>query len=79
MAAVNHPNRSRRADAPGRTPSPDEIRAAREAAGLSRKEAAWLVHSSVRTFEKWELGAQRMHPGLWELFVRKIPPRISRE
>jgi hypothetical protein len=37
------------------------------------------VHSSVRTFEKWELGAQRMHPGLWELFVRKIPPRISRE
>lgn len=76
---TNHPNRSRSKDAPGRTPKPDEIRAAREAAQLSRKDAAWLVHTSVRTYEKWELGEQRMHPGLWELFVRKIRGREFRD
>lgn len=68
--------RSGRKDAPGRTPKPAEIRAAREDAQLSRRDAAWLVHSSERTWEKWELGAQRMHPGLWELFVRKIQARL---
>lgn len=69
---TNHPNRSRRKDAPGRTPSHDEIRAAREAADLSRDAAARLIYSTGRTWEKWELGAQRMHPGLWELFRRKV-------
>jgi putative transcriptional regulator len=69
---TNHPNRSRRKDAPGSTPSPDEIRAAREAAGLSRPDAARLIHATGRTWEKWELGAQRMHPGLWALFQLRI-------
>ncbi len=73
---TDHPNRSRRTDAPGRTPKPDEIRAARETAGLSRKDAAWLVHSSWRSWEKWELGMARMHPAIWELFVRKIQSRV---
>jgi DNA (cytosine-5)-methyltransferase 1 len=75
---TNHPNRSRRKDAPGRNPAPDEIRQAREAAGLSQKDAAWLVHSSPRSWEKWEQGERRMHAAFWELFTRKIHGRVSR-
>lgn len=76
---TTHPNRSRRTDAPGRNPTPDEIRAARAAAGLSQREAAQLVHASTKGWEKWEQGQRRMHPGLWELFQRKtgsLPPPV---
>ncbi|MCY1417011.1 hypothetical protein D3C76_1365820 [compost metagenome] len=54
------------------TPGPTEIRAAREAAGLSQTAAAALVHSGLRTWQQWEAGDRRMHPGLWELFQLKI-------
>ena len=68
----NHPNR--RAGHPARNPSPAEIRAAREAAGLTQSEAAKLVHANLRAWQRWEADeattetARRMHPGLWELF-----------
>ena len=66
----NHPNRS--ADNPARNPSPTEVRAAREAAGLTQAQAAALVHASLRNWQQWEqkegANARRMHPGLWELF-----------
>ncbi|MCG9078925.1 helix-turn-helix domain-containing protein [Laribacter hongkongensis] len=52
-------------------PSPEEIRAAREAVGLSRTAAADLVHSALRTWQQWEAGDRGMHPGLWELFLIK--------
>lgn len=52
-------------------PSPERIRKAREKAGLSRLEAAELIHASVRGWEKWEQGERKMHPGLWELFQIK--------
>ena len=54
------------------TPDPAEIRAAREAAGLSQTAAAGLVHSKLRTWQQWEAGDRKMHPGLWELFRLKI-------
>lgn len=69
---TNHPNRSRRKDAPGRTPKPDEIRAAREAAGLSRDAAAKLIYKSVRSWEKWENGERPMDPAWWELWQLKV-------
>jgi len=66
----NHPNRS--ADNPARNPSPTEVRAAREAAGLTQAQAAALVHASPRNWQQWEqdegANVRRMHPGLWELF-----------
>lgn len=65
---TNHPNRSRRTDAAGRTPKPDEIRAAREAAQLSRDAAAKLIYKSVRAWEKWENGERKMDPAFWELW-----------
>lgn len=55
-----------------KNPEPNEIRAAREAAGLTQTAAAELVHGSLRTWQQWEAGDRRMHPGLWELFGLKV-------
>lgn len=49
-------------------PSPEVIRAARLAAGLTLAQAAALVHTSVRAWSQWEAGDRRMHPAMWELF-----------
>lgn len=66
----NHPNRS--AGHQARNPTPSEVRAAREAAGLTQTQAAALVYASLRNWQQWEQGeganVRRMHPGLWELF-----------
>lgn len=67
---TNHPNRSRR-PAPGANPLREQIRAAREKAGLTQADAALLVYTALRTWEDWEAGRARMHPGLWELFCIK--------
>ena len=70
---TNHPNRS--AGHPARNPSPAEIRAAREAAGLTQQQAAAMVYASPRNWQQWEQekgsNTRRMHPGLWELFRLK--------
>ena len=56
-----------------RVPTPDEVRSARERAGLTQEEAAAKVLGSVRAWQKWEsLDAaenRRMHPGLFKLFL----------
>lgn len=70
-----HPNRSRRADAPGANPAPETIRTAREAAGLTQTEAARLIYCTLRAWQDWEGGQRRMHPGLWELWQIKIRER----
>ena len=66
---TNHPNRS--AGHPARNPSPAEVRAAREAAGLTQAQAGELIHGSRRAWQDYESGARKMHPGLWELFQAK--------
>lgn len=68
---ANHPNRNQGAKAPSANPSPEEVRAAREAAGLTQTAAAALVHATCRNWQQWEAGDRRMHPGLWELFRAK--------
>lgn len=67
---TNHPNRSRAASA-ARNPTPDEIVGERFNARLTQTEAARLIHSTLRTWQDWEAGKARMHPGLWELFILK--------
>lgn len=72
---VNHPNRSTRAPS-SVIPTPEEVVAARQAAGLTQTEAAELVHSKLRAWQCWEAATdkpdhRRMHPGLWELFLLK--------
>ena len=53
-------------------PSPAEIRAAREAAGLTQSQAAALVRSGLRSWQQWESGDRKMHPAFWELFRIKV-------
>lgn len=62
----NHPNRGPQSQT--RNPAPAEIKAAREAAGLSATAAATLLHTSYRAWKQWEDGERRMHPAFWELF-----------
>lgn len=69
----NHPNRSTRTPHASRNPTPAEIRAARERARLTQTAAASLIYSTLRTWQDWEAGIARMHPGLWELFRQKAP------
>jgi DNA-binding transcriptional regulator YiaG len=52
-------------------PTPETIRAARMAAGLSQTAAARLVSATLRSWQQWEAGDNRMHPGLFELFQLK--------
>ena len=52
-------------------PSPEEILAARKAAGLTQTMAADLAHTTCRTWQQWEAGDRRMHPAFWELFKIK--------
>ena len=65
-----HPNRSRAAGQAS-NPSPEQIRAARELAGLTQTAAAGLLHSTCRVWQQWEAGDRRMHPAMWELFRMK--------
>lgn len=52
-------------------PEPGDIRAARTAVGLTQTEAGDVVHASLRTWQQWEAGDRKMHPGLFELFQLK--------
>ncbi|MEI2770756.1 MAG: helix-turn-helix domain-containing protein [Candidatus Competibacter sp.] len=71
---TNHPNRGRRIT-PAANPSPDTIRAAREAAGLTQTQAGAVVYSSMRAWQQWESGERRLHPAIWELFRLKAKPK----
>lgn len=64
---ASHPNRGLKG--PFSNPTPAEILAARNAAGLTQTEAGMMVKSSLRAWQQWESGDRRMHPGLWELFL----------
>jgi DNA-binding transcriptional regulator YiaG len=67
---TNHPNRNvSHTDASN--PTPEAILQAREAAGLSQSEAGALIYSGLRSWQHWEWGTRRMHPGLFELFLIK--------
>lgn len=52
-----------------------DIRAAREAAGLTQDQAAALVHVDRVTWARWENGTRAMHPAMWELFCLKTAPQ----
>lgn len=66
---TNHPNRGPQGHSSN--PTPDEIKAAREAAGLTQTAAGELVHTTCRGWQLWEAGDRRMHPAFWELFQIK--------
>jgi DNA-binding transcriptional regulator YiaG len=53
------------------SPAPEDVLAARQAAGLTQTQAAALVHTGLRTWQQWEAGDRGMHPAFWELFIIK--------
>lgn len=54
------------------TPTPDQIRAAREAAGHTAEQAVALLWRDRRmTWVDWEAGRREMPAGLWELYLLK--------
>lgn len=53
------------------SPAPADIKAAREAAGLTQSAAAALLYKTERAWQWWEAGDRRMDPALWELFLLK--------
>ncbi len=55
-----------------KSPSPEQIKAMRMALGHTQKEAAELVHVSLRAWQLWEAGDRKMLPGIWELCVIKV-------
>jgi DNA-binding XRE family transcriptional regulator len=78
---TNHPNRSKRNPSAARNPKPAEIRAAREAAGLTQAEAAELIYCHVNSWQQWESedaeAGRRMHPAFWDLWRRKVAERAK--
>ena len=73
---ANHPNRSRRTTSGGRSPTAQEVRQAREHAGLTQAEAAAKVRVALRSWQYWEGEPgtpehRHMQPGLFELFLIK--------
>lgn len=60
-----------------RSPTPAEIRAARNGAGLTQTTAAALIGKPLRTWQGWEttegIAAHRkMDAALWELWQLKL-------
>lgn len=53
------------------SPTPSQIVETRNSVGLSQPAAAALISSTKRTWQDWEAGIAKMHPGLWELFLIK--------
>jgi len=52
-------------------PTPTEIRAAREASGLTQTAAGALIGAKLRTWQDWESGARNMPAAKWELWQIK--------
>ena len=51
------------------SPLPSDIRAAREAAGLTQTAAGQLCHRSLRAWQAVEAGDRTLDPAAWELFL----------
>lgn len=70
---MSHPNRGKNRT-PESNPTPAEVRAAREKAGMTLDQAAATIYSTLRAWQNWESEGEenrRMHPGLFELFLIK--------
>ena len=65
------------------TPTPEEIKAARKAAGLTQTAAAAVVHAKLRAWQQWEAkngtaSHRAMSAASWELFCIKTKSKAKR-
>jgi DNA-binding transcriptional regulator YiaG len=51
------------------TPTPDQIVAARHAAGHTQAEAGRTVYSALRTWQDWEAGKRKMPKSAFVLYM----------
>lgn len=56
-------------------PDPQTIRECRQAHGLTQEQAAELVWSTLRTWQNWEAGINKMHPAIWWAWKEKARRR----
>lgn len=54
-----------------KSPTPAEIRKARQGAGLTQAAAAEKIYKTRRAWENWEGGVTPMDPAWFELFLIK--------
>lgn len=76
---ANHPNRStwRCAIAP---PSPQEVRASREAVGLTQAQAAEIAGlASSKRWQEYEAGERRPAAATWELWLLRTDRHPTHE
>lgn len=71
----NHPSRSTKKPKPGMRPTPAQVIAARDSAGLTQTQAAEVLYTSCRVWQQWEAGDRSMHPAFFELFTLKTGPK----
>ncbi|MEI2416239.1 helix-turn-helix transcriptional regulator [Orrella sp. JC864] len=64
---ANHPNRSRHRAAAN--PTPEQVRAARDAAGHTQTEAARTIGLTLVAWQRYEAGERRMHPTYWDAYL----------
>lgn len=57
------------------TPTPADILAARQTAGLTRAQAARASYAAVRTWHQWETGKRRMPVASWMTFLHRTNAR----
>jgi len=60
-----------------KAPQPEEIRAARDKAGLTQEDAAALIGYTRRAWQDWEAGARGMRRALFELFLERSGTRLE--
>lgn len=53
------------------SPTPEQVKAARTAAGHSQTQAAETIYKGLRTWQQWEKGERAMDPALFELYLIK--------
>ena len=58
-------------------PTPEEIRALRQAANWTQEGAARALHVTLRTYTRWERGESAMQGGLWELMQIKARDQLD--
>jgi putative transcriptional regulator len=66
---MTHPNRSKLNRRLGANPTPLEVRAAREKAGLTAKQAGQTIFKSLRAWQAYELGERVMSAADFCLFL----------
>ena len=54
-----------------KSPSPKEIKDARERLGLTQTQASVIIGATLRAWQYWEAGERKMDQAKWELFLIK--------